>query len=87
MLLLVGIVLKIVCLEFVIQKNLKSIARGRTVLIISHRLSIVSRADKIIVLDAGELVASGNHDQLMAQPGIYQEFWRQQMERINPDEI
>ena len=73
--------------EFVIQKNLKSIARGRTVLIISHRLSIVSRADNIIVLDAGELVASGNHDQLMAQPGIYQEFWRQQMERINPDEI
>jgi ATP-binding cassette subfamily B protein len=73
--------------EFVIQKNLKSIARGRTVLIISHRLSIVSRADNIIVLDSGELVASGNHDQLMAQPGIYQEFWRQQMERINPDEI
>ena len=73
--------------EFVIQKNLKSIARGRTVLIISHRLSIVSRADNIIVLDNGELVASGNHDQLMAQPGIYQEFWRQQMERINPDEI
>ena len=73
--------------EFVIQKNLKSIARGRTVLIISHRLSIVSRADNIIVLDAGELVASGNHDQLMGQPGIYQEFWRQQMERINPDEI
>ena len=73
--------------EFVIQKNLKSIARGRTVLIISHRLSIVSRADNIIVLDSGELVASGNHDQLMEQPGIYQEFWRQQMERINPDEI
>ena len=73
--------------EFVIQKNLKSIARGRTVLIISHRLSIVSRADKIIVLDNGELVASGNHDQLMTQPGIYQEFWRQQMERIIPDEI
>jgi ATP-binding cassette subfamily B protein len=73
--------------EFVIQKNLKSIARGRTVLIISHRLSIVSRADNIIVLDSGELVSSGNHDQLMAQPGIYQEFWRQQMERINPDEI
>ena len=73
--------------EFVIQKNLKSIARGRTVLIISHRLSIVSRADKIIVLDGGNLVASGNHDQLMAQPGIYQEFWRQQMERIIPDEI
>jgi len=73
--------------EFVIQKNLKSIARGRTVLIISHRLSIVSRADNIIVLDSGKLVDSGNHDQLMAHPGIYQEFWRQQMERINPDEI
>ena len=73
--------------EFVIQKNLKSIARGRTVLIISHRLSIVSRADNIIVMDGGAIVASGDHDRLMAQPGIYREFWRQQMERINPDEI
>ncbi len=66
--------------ECVIQRNLKAIANGRTVLIISHRLSIVSHADRIIVIDAGELTESGTHDELIAAGGIYREFWRQQME-------
>jgi len=66
--------------ECVIQKNLKAIARGRTVLIISHRLSIVRHADSIIVIDGGELVQQGTHDELMTQDGIYRKFWKQQME-------
>ncbi len=66
--------------ECVIQRNLKAIASGRTVLIISHRLSIVSNADKIIVIDAGELTEEGNHEELIEKGGIYREFWRQQME-------
>ncbi|MBO5688465.1 MAG: peptidase domain-containing ABC transporter, partial [Lentisphaeria bacterium] len=65
--------------EEVIRRNLKSIARGRTVLIVSHRLSIVSHADRILVLDHGELSAAGTHKELIAQPGIYREFWNQQM--------
>ena len=65
--------------EEVIRRNLKSIARGRTVLIVSHRLSIVSHADRILVLNHGELSAAGTHKELIAQPGIYREFWNQQM--------
>ena len=65
--------------EEVIRKNLKSIAKGRTVIIVSHRLSIISHADIIMVLDNGEVHSSGKHNELINQPGIYQEFWNQQM--------
>ena len=65
--------------EHVIQTNLKAIAKGRTVLIISHRLSIVSNSDNILVIDAGEKVDFGTHRELLGRPGIYQEFWNQQM--------
>ena len=69
--------------EEVIRRNLKNIARGRTVLIVSHRLSIVSHADRIIAIDRGELSASGTHAELLARPGIYREFWNQQMRGEN----
>ena len=65
--------------ECVIQRNLKAIARGRTVLIISHRLSIVSHADQIVVIDAGQLSDLGTHKELLSRDGIYREFWTQQM--------
>ena len=65
--------------EEVIRTNLKNIARGRTVIIVSHRLSIVSHADKIITIDQGELSSSGTHYELLKVPGIYREFWNQQM--------
>ena len=65
--------------EEVIRRNLRAIAKGRTVLIVSHRLSIISHADNIIVLDNGEISATGNHKELVSTPGIYREFWNQQM--------
>ena len=65
--------------EEVIRRNLKAIAKGRTVLIVSHRLSIISHADVIMVVDSGEAHAVGKHHDLIKQPGIYQEFWNQQM--------
>jgi ATP-binding cassette subfamily B protein len=65
--------------ETVIRKNLKAIAKGRTVLIVSHRLSIISNSDRILVLDNGEMAASGTHRELVQQPGIYRDFWNQQM--------
>ena len=67
--------------ENVIQENLPRIASGRTVLIISHRLSIVSGADKTIVLDKGELADFAPHRELLSRPGVYKDFWSQQMER------
>ena len=66
--------------EQVIKQNLRAIARGRTVLIISHRLSIVSSADKILVLDNGERSAFAAHRELLLQPGTYRDFWKQQMD-------
>ena len=67
--------------ENVIQENLAAIAKGRTVLIISHRLSIVSGADKILVLDKGVKTDFAPHRELLSHDGIYRDFWRQQMER------
>ena len=67
--------------ENIIQENLAKIAHGRTVLIISHRLSIVSGADMTIVLDKGELSDFAPHKELLSRPGVYKDFWYQQMER------
>lgn len=65
--------------ETLVRRNLKMIARNRTVFIISHRLSILCRANKIVVMDKGELVETGTHKELIGRNGIYAEFWRQQM--------
>ncbi len=68
--------------ENVIQNNLAAMARGRTLIIVSHRLSIIHGADKILVLDKGEKTAFLPHNELVKMPGIYQEFWQQQMGRF-----
>jgi ATP-binding cassette subfamily B protein len=57
--------------ERIIQTNLNKIVKGRTTLIIAHRLSTVRNADLILVLDRGVLVESGTHDELMAKRGQY----------------
>ena len=57
--------------ERVIQNNLKTILKGRTSLIIAHRLSTVRNADLILVLDKGILIESGTHDELIAKKGHY----------------
>lgn len=62
-----------------ILTNLKSIMKGKTSIIISHRVSSVRNADKIIVLNEGEIVEQGNHQELMKQTGIYQELYQMQL--------
>jgi ATP-binding cassette, subfamily B, bacterial HlyB/CyaB len=65
--------------ERIIQENLVRICKGRTVFIIAHRLSTIRQADAILVIDRGQLVEQGSHNELMARPGIYHHLFAQQM--------
>jgi ATP-binding cassette, subfamily B, bacterial HlyB/CyaB len=57
--------------ENIIQRNMRKISTGRTVLIIAHRLSAVRHADRIITIEGGRLVEDGTHDELMKKAGRY----------------
>ena len=65
--------------ERIIQDNLGRICKGRTVFIVAHRLSTIRQADTILVLDKGQLVEQGSHNELMARPGIYHHLFSQQL--------
>ena len=57
--------------ERIIQDNMRAIAKGRTVLIIAHRLSTVRMADRIITMERGRIVEDGTHDELIRTGGRY----------------
>lgn len=64
--------------EHRIQQALEHIMQGRTTLVIAHRLSTVERADKIVVMDRGRIVALGSHEGLLAQGGLYAQLYHQE---------
>ena len=66
--------------ESEIQGNLEVLSRGRTTLVIAHRLSTVVGADEILVLEEGRIVERGRHSILLARKGRYAEMWRRQQE-------
>ena len=63
-----------------VQKALSTLMKGRTVLMIAHRLSTVKDADMICVLDKGAIVEQGTHDELVASNGLYSTLYKTQFE-------
>jgi ABC-type transport system involved in Fe-S cluster assembly fused permease/ATPase subunit len=72
--------------EKAIQAQLDAAARGRTTLVIAHRLSTVMNADEIIVLDQGRILERGGHAELLARGGAYAQMWRLQQEEREAEE-
>ena len=69
--------------EQAIQAELEQISRGRTTLVIAHRLSTVMDANQILVMDAGRIVERGTHRELLARAGAYAEMWALQQEEAS----
>ncbi len=61
--------------EHAVQAALSTLVRGRTVLVVSHRLHTLTGADRIVVLDRGRVVQHGGHDDLLASDGLYRSLW------------
>lgn len=63
--------------EALIQKALKTLTEGRTVIMIAHRLSTVVGADRIVVLEGGKVIEEGTHDELAKGGGLYERMWKE----------
>ncbi|MGY2574117.1 ABC transporter ATP-binding protein [Vibrio sp. C8] len=64
--------------ESVIQENLEVLMEGKTVIAIAHRLSTIAAMDRLIVMDKGEIIEQGSHQELLAQNGVYAQLWTHQ---------
>ena len=68
-----------------IQKALENLVQGRTTIAIAHRLSTLHRADRLVVLDRGQVVEEGTHDELMARHGAYYSLYQAQARNMDVD--
>ena len=68
--------------EAIIRHNLRRIAQGRTVIIVSHRLSTLADANAILVIDRGRIADIGRHDQLLLRCTTYRQLWNQQTRQV-----
>jgi len=75
--------------EMLIQRSIDELAADRTTFVIAHRLSTVRDADTILVIDQGEIVERGTHDDLLGEDGLYANLWRVQAGEIEdlPEEF
>lgn len=72
-------------LELLLQKAMQNIMKGRTSFVIAHRLSTIRNADLILVIDEGNIIEQGNHEELMAKGGFYEKLYNSQFR--NKEEI
>ena len=68
--------------EVLLQEAMDKVMEGRTSFIIAHRLSTIKNADLILVLKDGDIVESGNHEQLLAKGGFYADLYNSQFEKV-----
>ena len=69
--------------EAIVQKAMDNLMQNRTVFIIAHRLSTIKNANRIAVINEGELVELGTHDELMSKNGVYAYMFNLQAEKYN----
>lgn len=66
--------------EIVIQRAMDKLMKGRTSFVIAHRISTIINSDIILVLDKGDIIESGNHEELIAKKGFYYNLYNSQFE-------
>lgn len=71
--------------EKYIQDSLEKLMQGRTTIVIAHRLSTLSRMDRILVFDKGKIIEEGPHAALLSQDGLYARMWKMQVGGFLPD--
>ncbi|AWB65876.1 multidrug ABC transporter ATP-binding protein [Saccharobesus litoralis] len=64
--------------ESAIQENLEALMQGKTVIAIAHRLSTIAAMDRLIVMDKGQVIEQGSHQELLAKGGVYAQLWQRQ---------
>ncbi|MEL7448480.1 MAG: ABC transporter ATP-binding protein [Pseudomonadota bacterium] len=65
-------------IEAAIQENLLELMKGKTVLAVAHRLSTIAALDRLVVIENGQIVQQGSHDELSNTPGLYADLWKRQ---------
>jgi ABC-type multidrug transport system fused ATPase/permease subunit len=68
--------------EALIQKATEKITKGRTSIIIAHRLATIQSADRIVVMDKGRVVEMGHHEELLAKEGFYSRLYEMQFSAV-----
>ena len=73
--------------EAAIQENLYALMEGKTVIAIAHRLSTISSLNRLVVMDKGEIIEQGTHDELIASNGLYAQLWSRQSGGFLAEEV